>query len=174
VPVEIPPLRERPGEVAPLAHHLLARVGAAAGRALSLGDDALAALEAYAWPGNVRQLENALEHAVAVCRGQTIHAEDLPKEVRDPRRATPARLVPPHSEVPIATQVALATPGGSSPPHTSPPHTSASHASDSDADEIERIKAALEAHRWNRGAAAQVLGMSRTTLWRKLRALGLD
>ncbi|MBL8788103.1 MAG: sigma-54-dependent Fis family transcriptional regulator [Deltaproteobacteria bacterium] len=173
VPIELPPLRERPGEVAPLAHHLLARVGAAAGRALLLGDDAIAVLEAYAWPGNVRQLENALEHAVAVCRGQTLHAEDLPNEVRDPRRATPSRPVDP--ELSIATQprhLPAPAPLRTAPAIAGPQEAPLPHVSD--ADEVSRIKAALEGHRWNRGAAAQALGMSRTTLWRKLRMLGLD
>jgi len=161
VPIELPPLRDRPGEIRPLSHHLLARVSAAGGRALSLGADALEVLEAYPWPGNVRQLENALEHAVAMCRGQTIHAEDLPYEVRDPsRRALRSEPASPHvAPVPMPPSTAGLT------LHESDPNND---------DEVTRIKAALEVHHWNRGAAAQALGMSRTTLWRKLRILGLD
>ncbi|MFO0553625.1 MAG: sigma-54 dependent transcriptional regulator [Polyangiaceae bacterium] len=156
-PIELPPLRERIEEIPPLAHYLLARVSAASGRALMLGSDALEVLEQYPWPGNVRQLENALEHAVAMCRGQTIHAEDLPNEVRDPARrpALNGRAAPTPPRAPLPTHA-----------EASPPTM--------EGDELSRIKAALEAHHWNRGAAAQALGMSRTTLWRKLRALGLD
>lgn len=173
VPIELPPLRDRPGEIGPLAHHLLARVSAAGGRALSLGDDALASLEAYPWPGNVRQLENALEHALAMCRGQTIHAEDLPLEVRDPARRLPRVEAKPARPTPARPVVA------EQPGHTpvANPVDRADPADPADPDdeaESERIKAALEVHRWNRGAAAQALGMSRTTLWRKLRLLGLD
>lgn len=166
VPLPLPPLRERPGDIEPLAHHLLSRVSAATGRSLLLGEDALRVLEAYPWPGNVRQLENALEHAVAVCRGQTIHVEDLPREVSSPSRNSPRPTEPPS---PPSFASTLSTP---IPAHTHAPAPE-SCALD-EPDESARIKRALEDHRWNRGAAAQALGMSRTTLWRKLRMLGLD
>ena len=156
VPIALPPLRERPGDIEPLTRHLLSRISASSGRALLLGDDTLRALEAYPWPGNVRQLENALEHAVAVCRGQTIQPEDLPLEVTSASR----RLAHAHEDH-VASR--LERPLREHHPDLHP-----------EADEVSRIRHALEEHRWNRGAAAQALGMSRTTLWRKLRMLGLD
>ncbi|HQQ79395.1 MAG TPA: sigma 54-interacting transcriptional regulator, partial [Thermoanaerobaculia bacterium] len=82
VPIHIPPLRERPEDVALIAQHQLAHIGGRAGRALLLSPDTLEALKAYPWPGNVRELENALEYAVALCTGQTIQIEDLPEEIR--------------------------------------------------------------------------------------------
>ncbi|MCC6622516.1 MAG: hypothetical protein IT385_14725 [Deltaproteobacteria bacterium] len=160
MPIELPPLRARPSEIEPLARHLLARVGSIAGRSLALGADAIEVMVRHAWPGNVRQLENAIEHAVAVCRGQTIHAEDLPIDVREPGRTTR----PVHGSP--ATHAAPASPPAPAGP-VAAPHPGAED------DEASRLRAALEAHRWNRGAAAEALGMSRTTLWRKLRALGL-
>ncbi|HAI58626.1 MAG TPA: sigma-54-dependent Fis family transcriptional regulator, partial [Xanthomonadaceae bacterium] len=72
----VPPLRERREDIAPIAAAVLARI-AAPGSALALADDARAALEAYAFPGNVRELENLLERAVAMADGPAIRAADL-------------------------------------------------------------------------------------------------
>jgi DNA-binding NtrC family response regulator len=146
VPIAIPALRERREDIEPLARHLLARVGARHGRALWLSAEALRLFLDYPWPGNGRELENALEYAVAVCRGQTIHPADLPAEVREhaaPTAAADAR-----------SRRAVSAPSG-------------------DPDERERLEQALARHRWNRERAASELGMSRTTLWRKMRELGL-
>jgi len=178
VPVDLPPLRERAEEIEPLAHHLLERVSAATGRALALGADALEALLAYPWPGNVRQLDNALEHAVALCRGQTLHREDLPLEVRDHRPgAWPlAAATAPPAPPPRAPTLTAGTAGAAGtaraagaataagPPEPPPPVADP---------EAARVLAALEAHRWNRTAAAAALGVSRTTLWRWMQRLGL-
>jgi len=136
VPIVIPPLRERREDVELLAQHLLARVAARNGRALRLSPDALRALLAYSWPGNARELENALEYAVAVAHGQTVHVDDLPAELVDP-------ALPPAAGSPPADE------------------------------ERERIAGALDEHHWSRDEAARALGMSRTTLWRKMRELGL-
>ncbi|MAF64312.1 MAG: hypothetical protein CMJ84_01460 [Planctomycetes bacterium] len=76
ITIELPPLRERGGDVALLARHFLASTGEQVGRDLSLDGDALAALEAWTWPGNVRELENEICRA-AVLGGDTIRAEDL-------------------------------------------------------------------------------------------------
>ncbi len=81
VPIEIPPLRDRREDIEPLARYLLSRVAARHDRSLRVAPEALRAMIRYSWPGNVRELENALEFAVAICRGQTVHAEDLPSEV---------------------------------------------------------------------------------------------
>jgi DNA-binding NtrC family response regulator len=82
VPVVLPPLRERREDIRMLAIHFLERVRAEAGReSLRLSDEALATLERYPWPGNVRELENAIEHAVALCEGDRVELEDLPRAV---------------------------------------------------------------------------------------------
>jgi transcriptional regulator with PAS, ATPase and Fis domain len=143
VPIDISPLRERRADVEPLARHLLRRVTARHGRSLLLAPDALRALLRYPWPGNVRELENALEYAVAVCRGQTIHAEDLPAEVLEAQPAPADAPIPAPSPQPAGNG------------------------------ERERLRYALEASHWRRDEAARTLGMSRTTLWRKMRELRL-
>ena len=101
----------------------------------------------YDWPGNVRELENALEFAVAVCQGQTIHVHDLPPEIVEPAPGPDA-----------------APPAGSAPPAAAP---------DEPKDERSRLAEALDAHQWRRDETAKALGMSRTTLWRKMREHGL-
>jgi DNA-binding NtrC family response regulator len=81
-PIEIPPLRERPEDVLPLAETFLkkarARTGAGAAR---FAPSAAAALEAYAWPGNVRELEHAVERALIMASGPAVEAGDLPPEI---------------------------------------------------------------------------------------------
>lgn len=80
--VVVPPLRERPADVAPLARHFLARFAADEHRACPvLSTGALAALSAYAWPGNVRELQNIVERLVVGVDGPVIEAHDLPAEV---------------------------------------------------------------------------------------------
>ena len=149
VPIEIPALRTRFEDVEPLARAILARVAARQGRTLRLSPDALRDLLAHDWPGSVRELENALEYAVAFCRGQTILPEDLPT------------LVSQRSMAALAQAPAAANPSAAAAEY--------SRTDSSDADEVRR---ALEAHRWRRAAAARALGISRTTLWRKMRELG--
>jgi DNA-binding NtrC family response regulator len=157
VPIELPPLRERREDIEPLATFLLARVGARQGRALRFSPDALRAMLEHPWPGNVRELENALEYAVAVCEGQTILPEDLPDEVTPGPRERPAPRTPSH-----ATARPAARGSGSRKPQT-------------EADQIDaaRIRGVLEACRWHRHEAARMLGISRTTLWRRMREIGI-
>jgi len=152
VPIDVPPLRTRREDVEPLARAILTRVAARHGRALRLSPDALRDLLAHDWPGNVRELENALEYAVAICRGQTILPEDLPT------------LVPLRAAAPAPAQ------DGSGASIPVPGATPGNPAVDPEADQLRR---ALEAHRWRREPAARALGISRTTLWRRMRELGL-
>jgi DNA-binding NtrC family response regulator len=161
VPIEVPPLRARREDIEPLARAILGRVGARQGRALQFSPDALRALLQHDWPGNVRELENALEYAVAVCRGQTLLPEDLPELVSGgpgaPRRASAPP--PPDAEAPSPTPLAPPTPSRGAPRMVP--------------EDIEKLRRVMEEHRWNRGAAARALGISRTTLWRRLREAGL-
>ncbi len=76
ITIYLPPLRERIGDIAMLAHGLLPSIAEEVGREASLTEDAITALEAYRWPGNVRELENELRRAVALSDG-TIRASDL-------------------------------------------------------------------------------------------------
>ena len=84
LPIRIPPLRERPEDVAPLARHFLGRASADAGREPpAISPDALAALRDYSWPGNVRELKHVVERALAAADGQAITLRELPQEILD-------------------------------------------------------------------------------------------
>src|SRR5678816_113202 len=83
ISVRVPPLRERPEDILPLAAHFLEKHGKALGRtACTLSVDAVAALRKYAWPGNVRELENAIERALVLGCDDAIWPEDLPESLR--------------------------------------------------------------------------------------------
>jgi DNA-binding NtrC family response regulator len=82
VRIEVPPLRDRPEDVEPLVERFLADFGAERpGGPLSCSRETMTALAAYRWPGNVRQLRNAIERAAALARGPTIGIDDLPPEI---------------------------------------------------------------------------------------------
>ncbi|MGB9604768.1 MAG: sigma 54-interacting transcriptional regulator, partial [Bryobacteraceae bacterium] len=77
-PLEIPPLKQRPADILPLARHFLARAAHSLGKPqLELDETACQALLAYSWPGNVRELENMMERVAILCEGK-VRAEDLP------------------------------------------------------------------------------------------------
>jgi DNA-binding NtrC family response regulator len=92
--IAIPPLRERPEDVATLADHFLARFAAAMSRKpMTLSPAARDALAAYRWPGNVRELQNAIERAVVVSRGSQIEPQHLPLAVTSgPAQPAPGSL----------------------------------------------------------------------------------
>ncbi|MDE3110951.1 MAG: sigma-54-dependent Fis family transcriptional regulator, partial [Acidobacteriota bacterium] len=79
----VPPLRERRGDIAPLARHFAARLGPVHGRIdASIAPEALKLLESYDWPGNVRELKNAIEHALVFGKASRLEASDFPEIVR--------------------------------------------------------------------------------------------
>jgi transcriptional regulator with GAF, ATPase, and Fis domain len=162
VPIDIPPLARRSEDVEPLARAILARVAARQGRALRLSPDALRDLLAHDWPGNVRELENALEYAVAICHGQTILPEDLPTFVRREQAAGSGTdgAASRRAEALVPSAQAL------------PASLSENIAQARRRAEAEELRRALDAHSWRRTEAARALGMSRTTLWRKMREFG--
>jgi DNA-binding NtrC family response regulator len=83
IPIEVPPLRERLEELRGLSASMLDRIAKETGRRKTkLSKEAMAAMQAYDWPGNVRQLENVLERSSAFCEGQVIELKDLPATVR--------------------------------------------------------------------------------------------
>jgi DNA-binding NtrC family response regulator len=153
VPIEIPPLRDRREDIEPLVRQLLARVCARHGRSLIVSPSVMGAMLRYSWPGNVRELENALEYAVAVCQGQTIQSHDLPDEVLN---GVPAIEVRTTRRTPTARHADAL---GAEPPERERERT--------------RLRSVLDAHRWNREETAAALGISRTTLWRRMRELDL-
>jgi transcriptional regulator with PAS, ATPase and Fis domain len=150
IPIFLPPLREREGDVEALTWHFCERMAKKPGyRAITrIAPDAMQALCAYAWPGNVRELINTLEYAAVVGDDDTLDLDDLTPELRG-------------LEPPVTSQ-----PAGLSAPLASPAHVE-------DNSERAQIVEALNRHGWRRAAAAEALGISRSTLWRKMRELGI-
>jgi two-component system, NtrC family, response regulator AtoC len=84
VTLEIPSLRERPEDLAPLVEHILGRLRERLRRQVTgIAPEAMEALAAYSWPGNVRELENVLERAVIMAEGERVQLRDLPVEIRE-------------------------------------------------------------------------------------------
>jgi DNA-binding NtrC family response regulator len=91
VPLHIPPLRERREDIPVLVAHFLDRLAEAGRPRKTVAPEALEALRSFDWPGNVRQLENAIEHAVVLGSEQTVALGDLPESIR---RERPAAVTP--------------------------------------------------------------------------------
>ena len=86
ITIVLPPLRDRAEDILVLVHHFLRRYGQENDKEVTaIADNALTLLQAYAWPGNIRELENAMERAVTLAQQPTITAEDLPEEIRENR-----------------------------------------------------------------------------------------
>ncbi|MGC9984971.1 MAG: sigma-54 dependent transcriptional regulator [Polyangia bacterium] len=144
--VELPPLRERDGDVLPLAQHFVQHFSRAAAKPVTgVSTAAAERLLAYAWPGNVRELRNCIERAVALTRFEEIAVEDLPEKVQNYRQS---RVV-----VDLDDTAHLAS-----------------------MEEVERryILRVLEAAGGQRTKAAQILGLDRKTLYRKLERWGVS
>jgi len=157
--ISLPPLRERPEDIDPLARYLLKQV--AGTQPPELTEDAFTALRLYHWPGNVRQLKNCLERAVILSNNGRITLSELPPEVTRP--AVPA---------PALTSIAPAVVGGD----VAPVPTAAIPSATGSLREVERqqILAALEQTGWHRGKTAEILGISPSTLYRRLRDYDLE
>jgi two-component system, NtrC family, response regulator PilR len=97
IPIQLPPLRERAEDIAPLAEHFLAKYRDQMGKSIAgLSQESMALLEAYEWPGNIRELENVIERAVALEKSSAILPESLPEHVmkRAPRTAVSPGALP--------------------------------------------------------------------------------
>ena len=147
IPIHIPPLRQRKEDIEALARFLMTRIAERTGRQQFLPSLTMRALLSYPWPGNVRELENALEYAATISQGQFIQVDELPQDIRDHAEVSKigheTRLFP--EPVPIESQK---TPRS-------------------------QLVQALTQCRWNKSKAAEHLGISRTTLWRRMKAEGL-
>ncbi|MGE4297784.1 MAG: sigma-54 interaction domain-containing protein [Desulfovibrionaceae bacterium] len=170
VRLRVPPLREREGDARLLLDHFLHQFSAGFGKQMrGFSETALDALLHYDYPGNVRELRNIVEYAVNVCPGGCVGTEHLPAYLFEPRPAPEAE--PPVSIVPDRQAAAQAEPGQGQPAPSHPaPH------GDSTWSGVERamILDALVQARGRRAKAAGILGMSRSTLWRKMREYGLE
>jgi two-component system, NtrC family, response regulator HydG len=152
----LPPLRERSADITQLARHFAAQFGVKHGKSIvDISPGALQSLAGFAWPGNVRQLENAVQEAVLVCEGEELIECDLPNAVRRSAAGTPAG----HA---IAENELNGNANGSG--------SGAIASLSRSRGEYERalIQQTLEAHQSNRSAAARALGISRVTLHKKI------
>ena len=157
VPLRIPPLRERPEDVPLLAAHFLASYNARAGTDKVLGRGAMDRLTAHAWPGNVRELENVIEQLAALSRDREIRAEEI-------------QLEPPPGAAPPAGAGAGA--GGGGDRAEGPPGPTLAAAVE--LAERQAIEAAVRRRGGELALVARELGISPTTLWRKMKRLGID
>ncbi|AGP38618.1 sigma-54-dependent Fis family transcriptional regulator [Sorangium cellulosum] len=157
--VTIPPLRARPEDIEPLARRFLEQANQANGRSIR-GFDAgsLARLRAYAWPGNARELRNAIERAVVIAEGEWIAEEDLPERAR----AAPPAAPPVDRDLPCDGVELTSAPAGADFLKARLQRC-----------EAELIVQALRKAGGNQTEAARALGMPLRTLVYKLKALGI-
>jgi PAS domain S-box-containing protein len=143
VRIVLPPLRSRWEDIPLLVPHFIERFNTLQGRRIGgISERAMMTLSGHPFPGNVRELENAIEHAFVVCAGNTIRREDLPPNFRG-EAAVPVSAPREPESNPLASA------------------------------EAATIRDALKRHRNNRTRTAQELGVSRNTLWRKMKKYGI-
>lgn len=149
IPLQLPPLRERRADIIPLAEWFIRRYAARMGRPVrEIDAEARAALHDYHYPGNVRELENALERAVALCRSEQITLGDLPCEFSRVV-GVPCQAENQGTLVSTLTRARI---------------------------ELEKatIEQALATTRHRKGEAAKLLNISRKTLWEKMKQLDIS
>ena len=158
IELKVPPLRERTGDLLQLAGSILQRLSAGQGRATpELTAPAMAALAAYPFPGNVRELENVLERALALADGDSIDAADL----HLPQARAPGPAEAGTAQAPAEAVIDLDPGTGALPSYI---------------EQLERaaIQKALEENRWNKTRTAAQLGITFRALRYKLKKLGMD
>ncbi|MBX3668636.1 MAG: sigma-54-dependent Fis family transcriptional regulator [Rhodocyclaceae bacterium] len=160
-PLRIPSLRERPGDIGPLARYFLAEIAARERRNLRISDAAAAILAAYAWPGNVRELENTLQRAAILCLTGVVEPADLQLSAAAPANAAPTVAGPVAQPAVAAPQPAYA--GDAIPVREMPDKTG-------NVRDLERthILQTLAAVGGSRRLAVERLGISERTLRYKL------
>ncbi len=155
IPIVCPPLRERREDIEPLAFHFMKKAALACGRKVSeIFPEALKALQDYSWPGNIRQLEWALERAVVLGEGERIDLRDLPQEILEGVTA------------PVASRTLSPARAGDPLLPVIPEGSWAEH-------EKAKILEALQRSNWNITRAAQLLGMTFRTLQYRLEKFGI-
>ena len=143
--VELPALRQRRSDIPLLAQSFLQDLREDTNRPIAgFSEEAIAALESYAWPGNIRELQNVVERAVLLGKEEVIGAGDLPRDVAGGPSITLQRVGS------MTLKEALEEP------------------------ERQIIRDVLESNNWNRNATADSLGVNRTTLYKKMKKLGLE
>jgi two-component system response regulator HydG len=154
VNLRIPPLRERKQDIPLLAAHFLERMSRETGTTHTLSDDALRTLVDYEWPGNVRELENSLDRACTLSSGPVLHLGDLPTQLQNFHLQN-------RRPVPVTT-AALGAPGSNRVPVLPLAQL-----------EKEAILETLRKLNGDKLLAARLLGIGKTTLYRKLKEYGI-
>ncbi|MBE7183887.1 MAG: sigma-54-dependent Fis family transcriptional regulator [Methylobacterium mesophilicum] len=174
-PIALPALRERRGDVPALAARFIARAAHAmnSNRALALSPEASTLLEAYDWPGNIRQLENAISRAVVLAEGDRLTEAEFPQIRAQVSGALEHEVA--------ALEPSGATTNGVSAPDPVMALRGTLHALDNDghvrglaAVELDMIRLAIDHYGGQMSEVARRLGIGRSTLYRKLKEYGLD
>ena len=161
VNIVLPSLRERVGDIPLLVDHFLREASETCERQVEGFDSAaISALQSYAWPGNVRQLENVVERAVLLSRNEKLTMEDLPPEITGRTNSDLLGTVP--QTLPLQTTTTQGEIHGKTLREAL------------EGPEREIILQALRLHNWNRASTADALDINRTTLYKKMKRLGLD
>ena len=154
ITITMPPLRERAGDIAPIARRLVREVGAELGRPdATLSDEALACLMGYPWPGNIRELRNEIARAIAISDSDAVSAQSLSLRV-------------------LQGQAGLASAASSANGSALP--RSGTLSERLDAIEAMVLRETLLRHRWNKTRSATELGLSRVGLRGKMARFGLE
>ena len=155
ITLELPPLAQRTDKERLIREFVAAETND--GRPVAIEMDAYQRLLAYDWPGNIRQLRNVIRTALAICDGGVVRLRDLPSEVRDGA----VRKEQNRTDATEAAEAEAPTPVGRT------------NASDRGTNEREKVLQAVHDSKGNMSRAAQCLGISRTTLYRHCRQLGI-
>jgi two-component system, NtrC family, response regulator HydG len=151
-PVSLPPLRQRKEDISLLIRRFIHQFSERTGKAIEgMTPDTMRIVMDYCWPGNVRELENAVEHAFVTCPGGMIGPFDLPLEIR--RVELHHTICPADDEPAPSNQVA--------PPRRKGPATR------------QELLALLEGCDWNKAEVGRRLGITRTSVWRRMKKLGI-
>jgi PAS domain S-box-containing protein len=160
--LHLPPLRERGGDIRLLQDHFLKKLQARFGKNVEgFSDNAMALLQTYSYPGNVRELRNLIEYAVNFCEGKVIRTGHLPGYLLHP-----AEPPPPDAAAPVATADVAAPPPTQTQPGPAPGEVPPGNWTDM---ERAMILDALRRAGGKRQQAADSLGWGRSTLWRKMK-----
>lgn len=196
-PIHVPPLRERKEDIPDLVAHFIRRLAAEEGKpVVGISRDALAMLCTYEWPGNVRQIENTIFRAIVLCDGEMLQVSDFPQIaslVEGYAEAAMPKPAPSHAHgAPQMTDGYIAAPAAYTAPQPAmQTHTLADFARSNFSDgiaitdeagnvrklediEAEMIRLAIDKYKGHMTEVARRLGIGRSTLYRKVRDLGLE
>lgn len=180
-PIFVPPLRDRREDVPLLVGHFMTRmVGPGPGRIGAISGEALALLQAYDWPGNVRQLENAVLRASVLCDGDVLTVEDFP-QIKAQVEGIAIDFSPPAGSGMPEEEIEIGDPAPPATAVMAKPRFGILRALDDRGNvrtlvdiELEMIKLAIDHYNGQMSEVARRLGIGRSTLYRKLREYGID